>query len=389
MPTKNARRSIFIIYIIGLFFSLHTALPAYLNSLFLTQNNFIDDSRVGIVYTAASLLTIICFTSITVGLKRFGNYKTTLILIALQIFACFGLASAEEPLQAFICFTILFVAGSLIHFNLDIFLEHYSKNNDTGRIRGNFLSIVNIAWVPAPIFGALLIGTSNFALLYIIAGILLIPVLILVAIFLKDFQDSEYRATAFWESLSEIWADRDLKSIMLVQLLLQTFYSWMIIYTPLYLSEHVGFDQLTIGFIIGFALIPFVLLDAPLGKLADTRYGEKEMLSIGFVITGIATVLIAIVTDHNPFIWAGILFCTRVGAAMIEEMAEVYFFKKVKAEHINVISLFRSTRPIAYVVAPVIATLLFTFIDIRALFIALGLLMLYGLRYSLHLRDTR
>jgi hypothetical protein len=43
----------------------------------------------------------------------------------------------------------------------------------------------------------------------------------------------------------------------------------------------------------------------------------------------------------------------------------------------------------AYIIGPIIATILLTIFDIKGLFIALGLLMLYGLRYSLALVDTK
>jgi MFS family permease len=104
---------------------------------------------------------------------------------------------------------------------------------------------------------------------------------------------------------------------------------------------------------------------------------------------GLATMAIAFVTDHNWIIWAGILFLTRVGAATVEVMSDTYFFKKIDAGETSVISFSRMARPMAYIIGPIIATILLTIFDIKGLFIALGLLMLYGLRYSLALVDTK
>ena len=184
------------------------------------------------------------------------------------------------------------------------------------------------------------------------------------------------------------WVERDIKSILFIQFLLQFFYAWMIIYTPLYLHTVAGFDWPTIGVIFTAMLAPFVLLEGPLGWVAD-KVGEKTILSVGFVIMGASTGLIGYVTDHNIYIWAAILFMTRVGAAMVEVMADTYFFKKVDATNSNVISFSRMARPTAYVVGPVVATLLFTVFDMKGLFIFLGLFMLYGLRYSLTMREAR
>jgi MFS family permease len=134
-------------------------------------------------------------------------------------------------------------------------------------------------------------------------------------------------------------------------------------------------------------LTPFVFIEAPLGWLAD-KIGEKALMTAGFIVMAVSTGMIAFVTDHNPYIWAGILFMTRVGAAMVEVMSDTYFFKHVDATKPHVISFSRMTRPCAYVVAPVAATLLFLVLDMKGLFIFLGLLMFYGLRYSLSMKDT-
>jgi MFS family permease len=135
-------------------------------------------------------------------------------------------------------------------------------------------------------------------------------------------------------------------------------------------------------------LIPFVVLEIPLGKLAD-RNGEKNALSMGFAIMALSMGLIAIMTDHNPYIWAAVLFLSRVGAATVEVMADTYFFKKVNATKTHLISFSRMARPIAYVVSPIVATILFMAFDMRGLFIFLGFLMLYGLRYTFAIRDVK
>jgi MFS family permease len=106
------------------------------------------------------------------------------------------------------------------------------------------------------------------------------------------------------------------------------------------------------------------------------------------VIIALATGALSFIEGSNPWVWFILLFITRIGAASVEVMADTYFFKKVDVSKVNIISFFRTTRPMAYVVSPVIATVLFSLIDIRALFFALGLLMLYALRYTMSIEDT-
>jgi MFS family permease len=161
----------------------------------------------------------------------------------------------------------------------------------------------------------------------------------------------------------------------------------MIIYTPLYLSDTIGFEWKTIGVMFTIMLLPFVLLDGYLGRLADRR-GEKKVLTWGFIIMGISTLIIAFMNEKSALLWTALLFTTRVGAAMVEIMADTYFFKKVDATKTHFITFARMMRPFAYILSPIVATLLFTVFDMKGLYVFLGILMFYGLRYSTSIDDV-
>ncbi len=386
MPEKKTlSHKRYLMYIIGFVFNLSYAIPTYINSSFLAK--FTGDKLVGIIYTASSILAIAAFIETNKILKRFGNFRTTIGLLLLEILSLAGLATSNSYLVVVASFILNFVTIALINFTLDVFLEEFSNNKRTGKIRGAFLSISNSAWLIAPLFVSYIIGGEAYSNIYVMAGLLLIPVLLLIFFGLHNVKDPEYSELSFWKSFATVWADRNIKAVLFLQFLEQFFYAWMVIYTPIYLHEIIGFDWPVIGLIFTVLLTPFVILEAPLGWLAD-KIGEKTLLSLGFIVLGISTVMIAFITDHNPYIWAGILFMTRVGASVVEVMSDTYFFKHVDASKSQIISFSRMARPCAYVVAPVAATLLFTVFDMKGLFIFLGLLMLYGLRYSLSMKDT-
>ncbi len=374
-----------LIYVLGFLFSLSQAIPTYINSSFLAQ--FISENFVGIIYTASSIMAIAVFIEIPWALRRFGNLKVSLGLLVLSLLGMFGMIAGSGVLSIIAAFIMNFVAVALIGLSIDIFLEHFSTDSKTGDIRGKFLTACNSAWLFAPIISSYLLGESAFANVYIVSSLLLIPVIILITTQLRDFKDPIYKRLPFWKSLGEIWSDRDIKGILMAQFLLQFFYAWMIIYTPIYLHETVGFEWSTIGIIFSIMLLPFVLLDGVLGKFGD-RHGEKKMLTWGFIIMGVATGCIAFVTDHNAVLWTIILFLSRVGAATVEIMIETYFFKKVDASKAHLISFVRMMRPFAYVIGPIVASILFLVFDMKGLFIFLGLLMIYGVRYSLSIKDT-
>jgi MFS family permease len=136
-------------------------------------------------------------------------------------------------------------------------------------------------------------------------------------------------------------------------------------------------------------LLPFLLFQIPLGRLADKKYGEKEILILGFVIISISTIMIPYLTEANFLVWTTILFITRLGASFIEISAESYFFKHVSISNINLIGLFRMTRNLPYVIVPALVSLAFLFVDYKYIFLILGIIMLLGLRYAFKLQDTR
>jgi len=175
----------------------------------------------------------------------------------------------------------------------------------------------------------------------------------------------------------------------MVKFFLSFFYAWMTIYTPIYLYRSMGFDWKIIGVIFTIMLTPFVLFELPLGKLADKKLGEKEILNCGIIIISISTMVLSFLTSHAFWIWGLVLFATRVGASAVEIASESYFFKHINAQDSEIISIFRIISPLAYSVAPLMASLALIIIDIRFLFLTLGIFMLLGLKYSLTLKDTR
>jgi len=162
----------------------------------------------------------------------------------------------------------------------------------------------------------------------------------------------------------------------------------MVIYTPIYLHEHIGLPWVTIGIVFTVMLLPFALFEYPLGKLADKKLGEKEIMTAGIIILAITTATLSFIGSAHIIVLSLILFGTRTGASMIEVTSESYFFKKISGADSELLGFFRMTSPLAYIVGPIVASSVLVFIDFRFLFLTLGIIMLFALRYSLTLHDT-
>lgn len=386
---KNIRIStLFILYVVGFIFALRSALPSYINSSFLSGIS--GEKAVGIIYTLCSVVTLFIFVSILPKLlNRVGNYKTILYFLLLNIISLFGLSIFKDSFLLILCFIVSYSATTISAFCLDIFIENNSKDTDTGKIRSIYLTSINLAWLISPWLASQVVNGGDYWKVYMTATAIMIPIYLIISYNLKFFKDPEYQHFHILKTIKEVWKNKDIRCILASNFLLQSFFACMVIYTPIYLNEYIGLDWKTIGLMFTVMLLPFVIIQIPLGKIADKRLGEKELLTFGFIVMAISTGLITFIEVKTFWIWVILLFLTRIGAATVEVMTEVYFFKNISVKNVNLMSFFRIMTPMAYIVAPILSTIFLSFFDYQYIFLALGFTMLFGIRYSLAIKDTR
>jgi hypothetical protein len=378
-----------IIYTIGLinfFFTLHLAVSAYIDSSYLSL--FTNISFVGEIYMATAAVTILAFLLVYRTLKKFGDYATSTGLIIIDAVTLVGVIWGHYFTVIAVSFIVNSAIVALISFTNDVFLETYTDTAHTGGVRGFFLTLTNGAWILSPLIAGMLIYDHTYSPVYVAALLLLAPVLYLVHKNLRHFHDTSYEAPGAWTTVREITRLPDIWKLCLINIVLQTFYAWMVIYLPLYLGVTIGFDWSSIGIILTIMLVPFVLIQLPFGRLADEKYGEKELMGIGFAVMGVATIALAFIGSHSLIIWAGALFMTRCGAALAEIMIETYFFKKVPPRDSNILSVFRTTRQIPYFIAPLLTGIGLLFTSETGLFVIIGLMCLMPLGLIAMIRDS-
>jgi len=345
---------------------------------------------VGIIYSLAALVTLATFFNISKILRKLGNFKLAFLLFFLEALASFGLVFIQSPLFLIFLFIIHLIIIRLVFFNIDLFLECNSNDESTGTTRGILLTSSNSAYVIAPLIAGFILTNGDFWKLFFVSGFIMIPAILLLYFQFRDHKDPVYDDVPFIKTLKEIWQRKNLYKIMMSNFLLCFFYSWMVVYTPIYLHTEIGLSlREIVGIIMPIALLPFMLFQFILGKIADEKLGEKEILTAGFIIAGLATISLSFVTSTNIIVWAFLLFVTRVGASFIEIMNETYFYKKIDGTDAHLMGCFKTLVPLAYLIGPLTATAFLMFFDYKYLFIALGFIMFLGLRYSLTLEDTK
>ena len=376
-----------LIYIATFLFTLENALLLYVNSSFLAQH--LQLGGVNLVYIIANALNIIILMALPSLLRRFGHRRVLTPFLVITILSLFGLTLDNALMLTLSLFVIQESIFIVVRTIFDLYVEEYSSNATTGKTRGLFLTIINAAVLFAPLIVGTLVTDGNYESVYLAAGGITLLVLIFSLIFLQRIPDISYQRMPLFSSIKLLINNPDMRNVYMTNLLLQFYFAWMTIYVPIYLHLSIGFAWKEIGVIFFVMLLPYILLQIPLGYLADKRTGEKEFLVLGFVIMIISTAVLSFIHTQNMLLWATILFITRLGTATVEVMSETYFFKKIVATDTGELSLFRDTKPLAYIIAPLLGVIILPLISSSYLFLTLSILILPGLYFSSRLRDTR
>lgn len=378
--------SLFMLYVVGFIFSLHTALIVYSNSSFLHQ--FIPESYMGLLYSAGSVVSILGLMLIPKFIARFGSRITMASLILLTIGVCIINIFVQNPIVVLIAFCFLFAANNMFFLSNDILVDQVANPETMGATRGNYLTALNVGYVIAPSITGFVLSRMGFSALYSLAAMILVPLLFIV---LRSPSSKQVHTskTNIWKSLQHMMRNKDLRNIAFANFLLQFFYAWMVIYTPIFLHEQLGIPWDSVGTIFSIMLFAFVLTQIPLGRLADRYIGEKRLLIVGFIVMAFSTSLLFFLPFFTLPLLALVLFGTRIGASCIEVLTESYFFKKVDKSETGEMSIFRNTYPLAYIIAPIVGGGILQFLPVQYLFLFLGIITILGTLFIIPIRDTR
>jgi hypothetical protein len=386
-PVLIKKGLLYSAYFLGTIFYIHSYLPIYINSSFL--ESYVGAKSVGVIFLVASILSLIVFSLLGKILAKLGNFRTMLYALSIQFILFLLLGFSRNIILLISAFILSQALLRVLLFNIDLFIESASDNETTGGIRGFFLTITSLILISTPFVVSRIVGESDYYRVFYFAAFALLPVIGILIWKFRNFTDSIYSRVSFWQTFNKIIANSNIRNVFLSNMLLRIFYATMVIYSPIYLHEYIGFSWERLGIMFTIMLLPFVLFEYPLGQLADKKYGEKEILTIGFIITAIATVSLYFYSGVSFAIWAGILFMTRVGASAIEVMTETYFFKKIEANDSDILSFYRMVDPVSYIIGPLIGTFILAFASLPYIFLVIGLLLFVGIRFSTALVDTK
>lgn len=378
-------------YAATLLLVFHAFLVAYINSSFLQQ--YIQEASIGVIYTVGSALTVLIFLFVSRVLHKVGNYKLTLLLLFLNFIAVVGMAFAESLRTAIPLFIVHVITVPLIVFNLDVYMEALIGSNEgtTGSRRGLLLTLASLIGAISPFISSVLVDAADgtFTYAYLVSAASLVPILFIVMAFFHDFSDPPYNEIKVFSAIRQFWIKKNVRLVFLAHFTLQMFFMFSVVYVPLYLTGHIGFSWSEFGVIMFFAQLAYVIFEYPVGIIADRFIGEKEMMATGFLILAISVAAMAYMDVDVLWLWALLMFISRIGASFAEVTTETYFFKQTRSSDAQVISFFRVTRPLAYVLGAMIGSLSLLYLPFNLLFVVVAFLMIPAMFLIASLDDTR
>jgi predicted MFS family arabinose efflux permease len=354
------------ILLASFFFSLHAAMVAYINSSMLGV--ILTPKATSALFTVSSALSLVLVSQASSFVQRWGNVRYMLTILTLSVLLLFGIGATSGSWLSIAFFIPYFALNALIYYGLDVFLEHFSSNQTVGNTRGVFLTLNNLAWVGMPALVGMLENRYGFGVVYFFAAFAALAALTTVFVGERHYHDSRYVHISFSKLL---------------------FYAWMVIYSPLYLTNKLGLSWESVGFIFSIMLIPFILFQYPAGRIVDKFSNERALIAAGFLIIGVSTLIFSLIGVVPFVVLALILFLTRVGASIVEVANESYFFKQVNDTDTQLIAVFRNMVPLAYLIGPALGVLLLSSNNYSLVFFVLGLLMLGASIVALSLKTIR
>lgn len=136
-------------------------------------------------------------------------------------------------------------------------------------------------------------------------------------------------------------------------------------------------------------LIPFVVLQYPVGFLADKKLGEKEMLIFSIIFMAVSAGTVYFISSSNIWVWAAILLATRIGSSMLEVLRDSYFYKKIDGHDVDLINFFRTSMPVGCILATGISFPLLLFFPVKSVFLLVMAVVLSALVPAFLLVDNK
>jgi MFS family permease len=348
----------------------------------------LGSENVSVFYFIAYVVALLGLLNMHKFIKRLGKATAFFLFFFLQICAMAVLTMVPPSILGIVLLMVNIVTSYLMYVILDIIMESYSEDRKSGRIRGMHLMIISIGFMLGPILSTRILEKYDYAGLFFLSMIISMAIFIVGLIGLRGGNNKFNGNITIRDLVKKIFVNKNLMRIYWVSFALEFFFALMTVYTPLYLLDR-GMSWGQIGVIFTIMVIPFAVINYPIGIIADKKLGEKEMIIFALFTMALSTMSIFFVETNSVVIWSLVLFMTRIGAAMIETLRDSYFYKRIDGNDMDIISFFRTSRSVAYISATAVSAMLLIIFPVKAIFLFLAFVILLALYPAFTLVDNK
>jgi MFS family permease len=348
----------------------------------------LGSENVSVFYFVAYIIALLGLLNMHKIIRLIGKSTAFFLFFFLQICAMAVLIMVPPSILGIALLMINIVTAYLMYVILDIIMESYSEDRKSGRIRGFHLMIVSIGFMLGPILSTRILEKYDYTGLFFLSMLISMVIFIIGLVGLGGGNKKFDGNITIRDLVKKILINKDLMRIYWISFVLEFFYAIMTVYTPLYLLD-AGLSWSQIGVVFTIMLVPFILINYPVGLIADKKLGEKEMIIFALFVMALSTLSMFFVVSKSILVWGFVLFLTRVGAAMIETLRDSYFYKRIDGDDMDIISFFRTARSTAYIAATAISAMLLIVFPIKGMFIFVTMVILLALYPAFTLVDNK
>lgn len=334
--------------------------------------------NVGLFYAISYLVLLLSLFNLHKVVKVLGKANVFCLTVFAKVIVAALLVSTAPSLTGVMLLIAYMTFEGLEWVSLDAILETYSLDAESGRIRGKHLTILNAGFLLGPFVSTQLLAEYSFHGIFFFLLILNSFIFITALIKLRDVPNDFRKDVSVINMIKKVYQRKNIFHIYYIACVLDFFYALMVIYTPIYLRDlGLGWDQ--IGLIFTVMLVPFVILQYPMGVIADKKKNEGKLLVLGIMAMAFSTFAIYFLNSSDVLIWSLILFGTRLGAALVEVLRDSYFYKQIDGEDVDLINFFRTALPVGNIAAALISFVLLSFLPVKIIFVLVAMVVFSAL----------
>ena len=344
--------------------------------------------NVGIFYAISYGIFLIILLNLHKFVRRLGKANVFYFSLLAKIVVISLLIFNDPGAIGILLLTAYIILGHIEWVALDIIIESFSADKLSGRIRGLHLTIVNAGFLVAPFVSVYILDSVGFYGIFIFSLMMNALVFVFSLVGFRLANHKFERKLKIMDVIKKALKRKNIRRIYYISFVLEFFYALMVIYTPIYLRD-LGYSWEDVGKIFTVMLVPFVLVQYPMGYLADKKFGEKEFLIISIILMALATAGAYFVGGASVIVWSSMLFLTRIGAALIEILRDSYFYKRIDGRDVDLIDFFRTTVPVAYIAAAILSSAALFFLPVKFIFILAGAVVISAIYPAIRLVDNK